>query len=188
MALGFEVPEKPVFFLKPDSALANDSMPFFIPDFASRFDYECELAVRISKLGKNIAEKFAYRYYDAITVGLDMTARDLQQEAKSQGLPWTVSKGFDQSAIVGKFVPVDDIDVQHIGFHLSLNGQTVQQGNSQDMLFSIDSLIAEASRYFTLKTGDLLFTGTPSGVGPVHIGDVLDGYLEDNHLFHVRIK
>ncbi len=188
MALHFEQPEKPVFFLKPDSALASDSTPFFLPDFAQQFDYECELVVRISKLGKNIAEKFAHRYYDAVTLGLDMTARDLQRSAKSNGLPWAVSKGFDQSAIVGTFIPVEGIDPLNLNFRMTLNGQTVQQANTSEMIFSIDALIAEASRYFTLKTGDLLFSGTPSGVGPVHIGDTLDGYLEDRPMFHVRIK
>ncbi len=186
--LGFVEPLEPVLFLKPDSALATDKMPFFIPDFAKRFDYEAEIVIRIAKLGKNIAEKFAYRYYDAWTVGLDMTARDLQDEARQKSLPWSICKGFDQSAIVGDFLPVDRENVQATDFHMDLNGRTVQKASTADMIFSIDRLISYASRFFTLKTGDLIFTGTPYGVGPVHIDDVLEAWLGENKVLNLRVK
>lgn len=197
--LGFKVPENPVLFIKPDSALASDKIPFFLPDFSNEIDYETELVVKISKLGKNISEKFAYRYYDEVTIGLDMTARDLQRKARAEGLPWEISKGFDQSAVVGKFIPIhameeDDhkkanpINVQALNFHLDINGKTVQQGFSGDMIFSVDKIVSYASRFFTLKTGDLIFTGTPYGVGSVHIGDCLDAYLETEKMLSLRIK
>ena len=167
-------PEEPVIFLKADSALLKNGKPFFIPDWCERVDYECELVVRICRLGKGIPVRFAHRYYDAVTVGIDFTARDMQQKARGAGLPWTICKGFDGSAMIGDFRPVPPSPMT---FHLDLNGQTVQQGISSDMLFSIDEIISYLSRFFTLKTGDLLFTGTPVGVGPVHIGDHLQGYL-----------
>ena len=167
-------PEEPVIFLKADSALLKNGKPFFIPDWCERVDYECELVVRICRLGKGIPVRFAHRYYDAVTVGIDFTARDLQQKAREAGLPWTICKGFDGSAMIGDFRPVPP---SPMAFHLDLNGQTVQQGISSDMLFSIDEIISYLSRFFTLKTGDLLFTGTPVGVGPVNIGDHLQGYL-----------
>ena len=173
---------EPVVFLKADSALLKDGKPFFIPDWAGRVDYEAELVVRISRLGKGIPLRFAHRYYDAVTVGIDFTARQLQQQARQQGLPWTICKGFDGSAMTGRWQTVTPQPVaEGMGwegtFRLDLNGTTVQQGDARDMLFSIDYLISYLSRFFTLKTGDLIFTGTPVGVGPVSIGDHLQGYL-----------
>lgn len=176
-------PSEPVIFLKADSALLNQGKPFFVPDWSERVDYEAELVVRICRLGKGIPQRFAHRYYDAVTVGIDFTARDMQQQARGEGLPWTICKGFDGSAVVGQFVPVPPVTENGgLHFHLDVNGQTVQQGNSADMLYSVDELIAYLSRFFTLRTGDLIFTGTPAGVGPVSIGDHLEGYLEEERL------
>ena len=176
-------PEEPVIFLKADSALLKNGKPFFIPDWTERVDYEAELVVRICRLGKGIPVRFAHRYYDAVTVGIDFTARDMQQKARSQGLPWTICKGFDGSAMIGDFLPLTlHPQPSVLSFHLDINGNTVQRGNSADMLFSIDELISYISRFFTLKTGDLLFTGTPVGVGPVNIGDHLEGYLGDERV------
>lgn len=184
------LPLEPVIFTKPDSAIIQPGKPFFVPDFADRFDYETEIVVRINRAGKDISERFAHRYYDELTVGIDFTARDLQAKLRNGGLPWDLCKGFDGSAGVGKFVKIADIgeDVRNIDFHLEKNGETVQHGNTRDMIFSIDKIISYVSRFFILKTGDLLFTGTPVGVGPVHEGDVLDGYVGNNHLLHLRIK
>ena len=176
-------PSEPVIFLKADSALLNQGKPFFVPDWSERVDYEAELVVRICRLGKGIPQRFAHRYYDAVTVGIDFTARDMQQEARGEGLPWTICKGFDGSAVVGRFVPIPPVaENGGLHFHLDVNGQTVQQGNSADMLYSVDELITYLSRFFTLRTGDLIFTGTPAGVGPVSIGDHLEGYLEEERL------
>ena len=182
-------PETPVIFTKADSALLKDKKPFFIPDFMGRIDYEAEVAVRISRLGKTIPERFAHRYYDAVTVGIDFTARELQQKLRANGEPWDLCKGFDGSAALGEWVSVDKFrDVQALHFHLDINGNTVQEGRTSDMLFSIDSLIAYISRFFTLKTGDILFTGTPVGVGPVHIDDHLEGYIEDRTVLDFSCK
>lgn len=182
-------PETPVIFTKADSALLKDKKPFFIPDFMGRIDYEAEVAVRISRLGKTIPERFAHRYYDAVTVGIDFTARELQQKLRANGEPWDLCKGFDGSAALGEWVCVDKFrDVQALHFHLDINGNTVQEGRTSDMLFSIDSLIAYISRFFTLKTGDILFTGTPVGVGPVHIDDHLEGYIEDRKVLDFSCK
>ncbi len=176
-------PSEPVIFLKADSALLNQGKPFFVPDWSERVDYESELVVRICRLGKGIPQRFAHRYYDAVTVGIDFTARDMQQQARGEGLPWTICKGFDGSAVVGQFVPIPPVTENGgLRFRLDVNGQTVQQGNSADMLYSVDELIAYLSRFFTLRTGDLIFTGTPAGVGPVIIGDHLEGYLEEERL------
>ena len=183
------LPKEPVIFMKPDSALLKDSKPFFIPDFSKRMDYETELVVRICRLGKNIAPRFAHRYYDAVTVGIDFTARDLQQRLKAEGKPWEISKGFDNSAVIGDFVPVSRFkDVQNLDFHLTSDENKVQEGNTRDMIFKIDDLIAYVSQFYTLKIGDLLYTGTPVGVGPVSIGQHLEGYLEGEKLldFYVR--
>lgn len=182
------IPQEPVLFFKPDSAYATDKNPFFLPDFSQEIHYETELVVKISKLGKNIAEKFAHRYYEEFTLGLDMTARDIQNEARSKGLPWTTSKGFDQSAIVGKFLAKDCFNLQALHFHLDINGERRQEGFTGDMIFSIDQLVSYASRFFTLKTGDLIFTGTPMGVGPVAINDTLEAYVGERKLLEVRIK
>ena len=184
------LPLEPVIFSKPDSAIIQPGKPFFVPDFAERFDYETEIVVRINRAGKDISQRFAHRYYDEVTVGIDFTARDLQTKLRNGGLPWELCKGFDGSAGIGKFIKVADIggDVQNIDFHLEKNGTTVQSGNTRNMIFTIDSLISYVSRFFMLKTGDLLFTGTPFGVGPVNEGDILDGYIGEHHLLHLRIK
>jgi len=188
-------PETPVIFTKADSALLKDGKPFFVPDDMGRIDYEGELVVRICRLGKAIPERFAYRYYDAVTVGLDFTARDMQAKARKEGLPWAICKGFDGSAIIGDWVPVSELlpddkqpSLQSLHFRLDKNGAPVQQGFTGDMLFSVDALISYLSRYFTLKTGDLLFTGTPVGVGPVAVGDLLEGYIEDKKVLVCRCK
>lgn len=176
-------PERPVIFTKADSALLKDHKPFFIPDWAKQTDYETELVVRINRLGKGIPERFAHRYYDAVTVGIDFTARDWQREARAKGQPWEICKGFDGSAAIGEWMPVERFaDVQGLHFHLDINGKTVQQGFAGDMLFTIDQTVSYLSQFFTLKTGDLLYTGTPAGVGPVSIGDHLEGWIEEHKL------
>ena len=182
-------PETPVIFTKADSALLKDGKPFFLPDFSERVDYETELVVRICRLGKCIPERFAHRYYDAVTVGIDFTARDVQQRLRAAGHPWELSKGFDGSAAIGQWVEKEKLlDVQAVRFHLDINGSTVQEGCTCDMLYRIDELIAYISQFFTLKTGDLLYTGTPSGVGPVHINDHLTGFLEDRKVLELNVK
>ena len=186
---GEEVPQEPIIFTKADSALLKNGKPFFIPDWSARIDYEAELVVRICRLGKGIPERFAHRYYDAFTVGIDFTARDLQQQARRQGNPWTICKGFDGSAAIGRWVDKADLPpLSEITFRLDINGRTVQQGCAADMLFSVDQIISYLSRFFTLKTGDLLFTGTPVGVGPVAINDHLQGFLNNQPVldFHCR--
>ena len=180
---------EPTIFMKSDSSLLKDGKPFFIPDFSSEIHYETELVVKIDRLGKNIAERFAHRYYSEVTVGIDFTARDLQRRLREQSLPWEISKAFDNSAVIGTFIPLEKAgNVNQLSFHLDMNGKTVQQGNTADMLFSVDQIIAYVSRFFTLKIGDLIYTGTPVGVGPVSIGDHLEGYLGERKLldFHVR--
>ena len=179
----------PVVFTKCDSAMLIPGKPFFIPDHLGRIDYEAELVVRICRLGKNISERFAHRYYDAVTVGIDFTARELQQQASRDGLPWTIAKGFDGSAAIGEWVPIsEEFRVKSeefataISFRLDKNGETVQRGNTAYMIHSIDQLISYISRFFTLKTGDLIYTGTPVGVGPVAIGDHLEGWILNEEL------
>ena len=182
-------PQEPVIFTKADSALLKDGKPFFIPDFMGRIDYETEIVVRICRLGKGIPEKFAHRYYDAVTVGIDFTARELQQKLRKAGQPWELCKGFDGAAVIGEWVDVQKFrDIQALHFHLDINGNTVQEGCTSDMLFKVDSIIAYISKFFTLKTGDLLYTGTPVGVGPVHIDDHLTGYLEDRKVLEFNCK
>lgn len=182
-------PEAPVIFTKADSSLLKPGKPFFVPDFMGRIDYEAELVVRISRLGKTIAERFAHRYYDAVTLGVDFTARDLQRKLRSEGLPWELCKGFDGSAAIGEWVDKTKfLSVQRIGFRLSVNGEKRQIGQTADMLYTIDQLIAYVSRFFTLKTGDLLYTGTPAGIGPVQIEDHLEGWLEDRKVLDLRCK
>ncbi len=182
-------PERPVIFTKADSALLKDRKPFFIPDWCQRVDYEAEVVVRICRLGKGIPARFAHRYYDAVTVGIDFTARDMQKEARKIGNPWTICKGFDGSAAIGEWVEKEKFrDVQALDFHLDINGQTVQAGNTCEMLYKIDELIAYISQFFTLKTGDLLYTGTPVGVGPVKIDDHLEGFLEDRKVLDFTCK
>ena len=182
-------PEEPVVFTKADSALLRTGKPFFVPDWTAQVDYEAELVIRICRLGKGIPVRFAHRYYDAMTVGIDFTARDLQREARQKGLPWTVCKGFDGSAVLGDWVPKEELPpVQGLHFRLDRNGQTVQQGHTVDMLYGVDELIAYLSRFFTLRTGDLLYTGTPPGVGPVQIGDHLEGWLEGRKVLETFAK
>ena len=182
-------PEEPVIFTKADSSLLKDGKPFFLPEEMGRVDYETELVVRICKLGKSIPQRFAHRYYDAVTVGVDFTARDLQQRLRAEGKPWDLCKGFDGAAVIGQWVDMAKFrDIQAIHFHLDINGNTVQQGCSSDMLFKVDEIIAYISRYFTLKTGDLLYTGTPAGVGPVHINDHLTGWIDDRKVLEFNVK
>ena len=182
-------PEEPVIFTKADSALLKDSKPFFLPDELGRIDYETELVVRICRLGKSIPQRFAHRYYDAVTVGIDFTARDLQNKLRAEGKPWDLCKGFDGSAAIGEWVSIEKFrDIQAIHFRLDINGNTVQEGCSSDMLFKVDEIIAYISQWFTLKTGDILYTGTPAGVGPVHIDDSLTGWLEDRKVLEFNVK
>lgn len=181
--------KEPVIFSKPESALVKNGKPFFIPDFDGRFDYETEIVVRICHLGKNIAERFAHRYYDAMTVGIDFTARDLQTRLREQGLPWEICKGFDGSAVIGDFINKEELPpVDQLHFSLDIDGTTVQQGCSGDMIHSVDQIIAYASQFFTLKTGDLIYTGTPVGVGPVHENQRLEGYLEGRKVLDCKVK
>jgi len=184
------VNEDPVIFMKPDSSLLKDRKPFFLPDFSSELHYEAEIVVKINRLGKNIAEKFAHRYYNEITVGIDFTARDLQEKLRKNGLPWEICKAFDNSAALGQFIPLSDLkeNIDHLPFRLDINGKTVQNGNTSDMIFNVNRIIAYASRFFTLKIGDLIYTGTPAGVGAVNINDHLEGYIEDKKLLDLYIK
>ncbi len=182
-------PETPVVFTKADSALLKDRKPFFIPDHLGQIDYETEIVVRICRLGKSIPERFAHRYYDALTVGIDFTARDLQRRLRAEGQPWDLCKGFDGAAAIGQWVEKEKfLDVQRLHFHLDINGKTVQEGCTADMVFRIDSLVSYISQFFTLKTGDLLYTGTPAGVGPVHENDHLEGWIEDRKLLEFNCK
>ena len=182
-------PEQPVIFTKADSALLKPGRPFFVPDDMGQIDYEAEVVVRICRLGKHIPERFAHRYYDALTVGIDFTARDLQRQASQNGQPWTICKGFDGSAAIGEWVDKEKVlDIQRLTFRLDMNGKTVQEGYTSDMLYRVDEIIAYISRFFTLKTGDLLYTGTPAGVGPVHIGDHLEGWLGDRRLLDLNCR
>ncbi|WP_436414867.1 fumarylacetoacetate hydrolase family protein [Petrimonas sp.] len=184
----FEAAE-PVIFMKPDTALLRNGNPFFLPDFSDEIHYETELVIKINRLGKNIAEKFAHRYYDELTVGIDFTARDLQRKQKELGLPWEIAKAFDNSAPVGEFISKKELaDINNINFRLDINGATVQHGNSGDLIYSFDKIIAYISRFFTLKIGDLIFTGTPAGIGGVSINDRLEGYIEDRKLLDFKIK
>lgn len=182
--------DNPVLFLKPDSALLVNNKPFFIPDFSQNVHYEMEVVVKINRLGKNISERFSHRYYDEVTVGIDFTARDLQADLKKRGLPWEISKGFDNSAVLGQFVPKDSFakSLDDLQFELRKNGDTVQKDNTSEMIHSVDKIIAYASRFFTLKIGDVIFTGTPAGVGKVEIDDHLEGYLEDDKLFDFYVR
>ncbi|MCH8555898.1 MAG: fumarylacetoacetate hydrolase family protein [Schleiferiaceae bacterium] len=183
------VPKEPVVFLKPETAIKLPKLPFFLPDFSEDVHYELEVVVRINRLGKNIQEQFAHKYYEELSVGIDFTARDLQNELKQKGLPWEKAKGFDSSAVVGHFIAKSKFNsVQDIPFSLEKNGTTVQQGNTKDMLFGIDQIISHISKYFTLKIGDLIYTGTPSGVGKVVAGDVLSGYLDGVKSFEFAVK
>lgn len=183
------LPEKPIFFLKPETAILIRNRPFFYPDFSNDIHYEVELVVKIGKNGKHIQEKFASTYYNEVALGIDFTARDIQQNCKSKGLPWEIAKGFDNSAPLSKFIKLDELpEINNIGFKLELNGEVVQDGNSKNMIFSVDKIISYVSQFITLKMGDIIFTGTPEGVGPVKIGDQLVGSLEGREMFNFRVK
>ena len=183
-----EKPAVPMIFMKPDSAIIKNGKHFYVPDFLGRIDYEAEIVVRINKLGKSIPQRFAYRYYDAITVGIDFTARDMQRAFIEAGAPWELSKGFDGSAVLGEFRPVEQYNIDDVPFSLTIDDKVVQSATTAQMLFKVDEIIAYISRFCTLKTGDLIFTGTPAGSGPVSIGTHLKGFIgEDKVLdFHVR--
>lgn len=184
-----ELPTKPLWFMKPDSALLLKNKPLYIPEFTKNLHYETELVFRINKVGKYIEEKFAHKYYDAVAVGFDFTARDLQQEAQKKGLPWESAKAFDNSAALSEFIPIEEIpDVNNISFSMRKNGMMVQMGNSSEMIFSIEKIISYVSKFVTLKIGDLIYTGTPSGVGPVEIDDILEAYIEGNLMLKTEIK
>ncbi len=178
---------EPVVFMKPESALLKNGKPFFLPEHLGRVDHEVEVVVRICRLGKNISERFAHRYYAAVTLGIDFTARDLQRRLKDNGHPWEIAKAFDGSAAIGEWKEGVE-EVQNLQFHLDINGKTVQAGCTSDMLYKVDELISYISRFFTLKTGDMLFTGTPVGVGPVHVDDHLEGYLGDEKLLDFWVR
>lgn len=183
-----EKPQQPMIFMKPDSAILKNGKHFYLPDWMGRIDYEAELVVRINKLGRSIPARFAHRYYDAITVGIDFTARDMQRQFIANGAPWELSKGFDCSAVLGDFRPIDGRDLCNIDFSLTINDITVQQANTGSMQFSVDEIIAYVSRFCTLKTGDLIFTGTPAGVAPVKVGDHLKGYIGDDKVLDFRVR
>jgi 2-keto-4-pentenoate hydratase/2-oxohepta-3-ene-1,7-dioic acid hydratase in catechol pathway len=187
--LGNAVPEEPVIFMKPKSALLQPNTPFYYPEFTNELHYEAELVLRISKNGKYVQEHQAHRYYDAITVGIDFTARDIQAELKKKGLPWEKAKAWDQSAVIGKWVPLQLETMRSpIQFSMQKNKELVQDGNTTDMIFSCDHIIAHISQYFSLNIGDLIFTGTPAGVGECVVGDILEGYLKEEKMFELEIK
>jgi len=182
-------PDEPILFLKPDSAILLNKNPFFIPDFSDDVHFEVEILVKINKIGKHIDQKFAHKYYDQIGLGIDFTARDLQKKLKEKGLPWEKAKSFDGSAVIGNFLPKSSFEsVDTIDFRLEKNGKVVQNGNTSLMLWKIDALIEYISKYFTLKIGDVIFTGTPAGVGKVEPDDLLTGFIEDKELFSVKVK
>lgn len=187
--LNNEVPSSPVFFMKPDSALVISNRPFFYPEFSSDVHHELEVVIRISRLGRSIEERYAGRYFNEVGLGVDFTARDLQAEQKKKGLPWEIAKAFDYSAPVSEFFPVEKYkDLHDLSFRLDLNGKTVQEGNTALMIFSFEKIISYVSRFMTLKTGDLIFTGTPAGVGPVAISDRLEAYLEGEKVMDFPVK
>jgi len=187
--LGNELPKEPLFFLKPDTAIQPKGHPFFIPDFSDNIHYEVELVVRIDKIGKHIAEKFAHKYYSQIGLGIDFTARDIQEECKAKGLPWEKAKGFDGSAQISRtFIDNSELELDNIPFRLEKNGKQVQIGNSKDMLFNFDKIISYISQFYTLKIGDLIYTGTPEGVGKVIAGETLKGFIADKEMFKVVVK
>ncbi|KAF0237305.1 MAG: fumarylacetoacetate [Prolixibacteraceae bacterium] len=188
--LNNEIPQEPVFFMKPDSSLLRNNDPFYIPEWSKEIHHEIELVIKINRIGKNIEKRFAHRYFDEIGLGIDFTARDIQNKLKEKGLPWEKAKAFDQSAVLGE-VFIDKTafpDQQNISFKLKINGNLVQDGNSKLMIFSFGDIISHVSKYVTLKIGDLIYTGTPAGVGPVKIGDHLEGFLEDKKLLDFMIK
>lgn len=182
-------PDQPVVFMKADTSALRNNKPFYVPDFSQEIHYETELLVKINRIGKNIAPRFAHRYYSEIGLGVDFTARDLQRKLKAEGKPWEIAKAFDNSAVIGNFVPLESVgNIQDIHFRLDLNGQTVQNGHTADMIFPVDELIAYISRFFTLKIGDIIFTGTPAGVGTVKPGDRMQGYIHEQAMFDFHVK
>ncbi len=184
-----EIPTEPVFFMKPDTALLKDSEPFYYPDITKDLHHEIEIVLKINKVGKHIEEQFAHKYYDEIGLGIDFTARDLQAQCKAKGLPWEKAKAFDASAPIGKFVSKSSLgNLEDIGFELKINGASRQIGNTKDLLFSFDKVIAYVSKFVTLKVGDLIYTGTPEGVGPVNIGDKLQGYMKGDLFLEFEVK
>jgi len=183
------IPEQPMFFMKPDIAILRPGTPFFYPNFSNDIHFECEIVVKINRVGKNIAEKFAHKYYDEIGLGIDFTARDLQQKCKEKGHPWEIAKSFEGSAPISKnFIPKDQLDLNNLSFSFYQNGELKQAGNSSDMIFSIDQIIAYISKFMTLKKGDLIYTGTPAGVGPIAIEDELIGFIGETEMFRVKVK
>jgi 2-keto-4-pentenoate hydratase/2-oxohepta-3-ene-1,7-dioic acid hydratase in catechol pathway len=189
MEMGRRLPEEPVIFLKPDSSILKNNKPFFLPGFSSMIQYEAEIVIKISKLGKGISAKYAHRYYDELTVGIDITARDIQNRHSAAGLPWELSKCFDGAAPLGMFIPVSSVsDLKNLEFRLEINKKVVQKGNTSDMVFDFNEIIAYVSKFFTLKTGDLIFTGTPSGVGPLKKNDNLVAYLGEERVLNFKIK
>ncbi|MEO6069401.1 MAG: fumarylacetoacetate hydrolase family protein [Chitinophagaceae bacterium] len=187
--LGNEIPDEPVIFMKPKSALLQSHTPFYYPEFTNELHYECELVLRISKNGKYIQEKFANKYYDAISAGIDFTARDIQQELKKKGLPWEKAKAWDNSAAVGKWIPVADIKNRHeLGFELHKNKESVQKGNSKDMIYDFDYILSYISNFFSINIGDLIFTGTPAGVGELVVGDEIEAFIEEESILTLEVK
>ena len=186
--LGNEVPTTPLIFIKPDSAVLRNNDDFYNPAFSNDIHYEVELIIKINKVGKNIQAKFANKYYDEIALGIDFTARDIQSECKAKGLPWERAKAFDHSAVTSKFLSKKDYDLNQLNFSLTKNGEKVQDGNTSLMIFNVDQIIENISQFLTLKKGDLIFTGTPEGVGKIEIGDQLEGFIEDKKMFSFNIK
>jgi len=183
------VPTTPMFFMKPDTAILRPGMPFFYPDFSKDIHFECELVVKINRVGKNIAAKFAHKYYSEIGLGIDFTARDLQKQCKENGHPWEIAKSFESSAPISKeFIDKSSLDLENLTFSMMQNGNKMQEGSTSDMIFSIDQLIAYVSKFMTLKKGDLIYTGTPEGVGPIAIGDELKGFIGEKEMFIVKVK
>lgn len=186
--LGNEIPKEPVLFMKPDSAIFRQRDAFYIPDWTNEVHYEAEIVIKINRLGKNIEEKFAPKYYSQFTLGIDFTARDVQKNLKALGLPWEKSKAFDQSAVLGEYLNVNDYSLDNLNFELKINGRVVQSGNTKSMIYTIPQIINHCSEFFTLKIGDLIFTGTPEGVGKVNAGDELEGFIEGKKILHVKIR
>lgn len=187
--MGKPFPDEPMFFLKPDSSIIKNNKPFFLPDFSDEIHYEAEVVLRIGKLGKTVSEQFAHRYYDSVTLGIDVTARDLQRRQSERGHPWEICKAFDGSAPLGRFIPVEEVDdIHNLPFRLEINGRIVQESSTADLIFGIDTIISYVSRFFTLKTGDLIFTGTPSGVGPLHRNDRLTGFIAGQKVIDFYIR
>jgi 2-keto-4-pentenoate hydratase/2-oxohepta-3-ene-1,7-dioic acid hydratase in catechol pathway len=187
--LGNDIPSEPLVFMKPATALLQNNKPFYHPDFSDNIHFECEIILKIGKNGKNISEKFAHKYIKEIGLGIDFTARDWQDKLKAKGHPWEIAKAFNHSAVVGQFIPIDNIaDKENISFHLLKNNEKVQLGNTKNMIFKAEKIIHYLSRFFELQQGDLIYTGTPEGVGKIAIGDVLEGYLENTEMFRCEIK